>query len=226
MHQYFEDPRSGERLSSEDYMIDANGLVNVNTGVAMFNTSPNRLLPVAFGVVDGDFLVGDSNLKNLRGSPHTVNGDFDCSNNNLKSLMFAPNEIAPHGSFRCEDNNLTNLTHCPQVDELICNNNLLKNLADAPACNILWAVDNPFETFKDTPDHIQHVVIGYKPNLPLLGLLTVGKIEIEPIPGFHHENQIKPIEQILNKYTRQGKGGQLKCAAELVRAGFKEHAYL
>jgi len=69
------------------------------------------------------------------------------------------------------------------------------------------------------------VVISYTPDLPLLGLLSVGKIEFEHDPD-HLPTQSKQVEEIVNKYTGQGRAGQLKCAAELVRAGFKSHAYI
>lgn len=222
MYAYFEND-SEERMGPSDYVIDSDGAVHVNSSVFMFKATPNRLLPVQFAVVDGSCIFAERGLKSLKGSPHTVVGDFDCSRNALASLMYAPKSIGSGASFRCENNQLTSLAHAPaNTAELVCNNNLLTNLQDAPPCHLLWATDNPFTSFKNTPDHIQHVVLSYDVNLPMLGLLSVGKIEFEHDPD--DDTQSKHVEQILNTYTQQGKAGMLKCAAELVRQGFKQHA--
>jgi hypothetical protein len=37
-------------------------------------------------------------------------------------------------------------------------------------------------------------------------------------------NAPTPIVEILNKYVGQGKSGAIKCAAELIKAGFKDNA--
>lgn len=224
MYKHFEDDQE-DKITTDDYVIDADGAVHVNTSVSMYRSTPNRRLPVQFAVVDGDCVFEDMKLKSLKGAPHTVNGDFNCSWNDLTTLQHAPTTLGAGASFGCSHNKLTSLAHAPpHAAELTCDHNLLKNLVDAPPCDVLWAPNNPFESFKNTPDHINQVVISYAPDLPLLGLLSVGKIELEPVDGYSHERDIKPIEDILNQYTGQGRAGQLKCAAELVRRGFKQHA--
>lgn len=224
MYSYFENDYE-ERMGTSDYVIDVDGAVHVNSSIMMFKATPNRLLPVQFAVVDGSCIFADRQLKSLKGAPHTVDGDFDCSGNALTSLMYAPKTIGSGASFRCDRNKLTSLAHAPaNAAELVCHHNLLTNLQDAPPCHLLWASENPFTSFKHTPDHIAELVISYNPNLPLLGLLTVGKIEFEHDPD--DNTQGKQVEEILNTYTQQGKAGMLKCAAELVRAGFKQHAYI
>lgn len=226
MYVYFEDPMTEDRIAAEDYVIDRDGAVHVNTGIHMFKGTVNRILPVQFAVVDGDCVLAERNLVSLQGAPHTVIGNFDCSMNALTSLYHAPKQIGARAMFRCEGNQLTSLKHAPPgAEELVCNNNLLTNLSDAPACQLLWATENPFTSFKHTPEHIGHVVLSYAPDLPLLGLLSVGKIEFEDNVG-HLHTQSKQVEEILNRYTREGRAGQLKCAAELIRAGFKSHAYI
>jgi hypothetical protein len=229
MYSYFENDREERVFPDDDYVIDEDGAVHVNTSILMFKGTPNKMLPVQFAVVDGDCILADRQLKSLRGSPHTVNGDFDCSHNALTTLQYAPTTIGARASFRCEHNQLTSLAHAPpNADELVCDNNLLTTLTDAPPCHLLWATDNPFVTFKDTPSHIQHVVLSYKPELPLLGLLSVARIEFERLSAYGyaptHDEAVTVVEEILNRYTGQGKAGQLKCAAELVRRGFKQHA--
>jgi hypothetical protein len=226
MFKYFIDDYTDAHILPKDYYIDVNGLVNVDVHLVMAKPTPNRMLPVQFGVVKGDFVVSGMKLTSLRGAPYSVNGDFACSMNNLTSLEHAPKTVRAGYSLLCDENKLTSLAHAPVAEKLVCDHNLLKNLVDAPPCKFLWATQNPFESFKHTPDHIEQVMISYAPNLPLLGLLNVAKIELGPTPGYNYQQEIQPIEEILNKYTRQGKVGQLKCAAELIRAGFKDHAYI
>jgi hypothetical protein len=222
MYSYFENDYE-ERMGASDYVIDVDGAVHVNSSIMMFKDTPNKLLPVQFATVDGSCIFADRGLKSLKGSPHTVNGDFDCSMNALTSLAHAPKTIGSGASFRCAGNKLTHLAHAPaNAAELVCNNNLLTNLQDAPPCYLLWATENPFTSFKHTPDHISELVISYDVNLPLLGVLTVKKIEFEHDPD--KDTQSKQVEEILNRYTGQGRAGQLKCAADLVRQGFKQHA--
>jgi hypothetical protein len=229
MYNYFEDDQE-ERITTDNYVIDTQGAVHVNSSIMMFKGTGNRLLPVQFAVVDGDCIFADRQLKSLKGAPHTVNGDFDCSGNALTSLTHAPKQVARMGAqFRCDRNQLTSLAHAPtNAGEVSCNDNLLKNLQDAPPCGYLWAPDNPFESFKHTPDHIHEIMISYKPELPLLGLLVVGKIHFQEQLEYHGvtSQQVEQLEEILNRHTQQGKAGQLKCAGELIRAGFKQHAYI
>jgi hypothetical protein len=62
---------------------------------------------------------------------------------------------------------------------------------------------------------------SYSDNLPLLRLLLIKDVkEIYLVPI----NDI--VEDILNKYIGQGRGGALACAAELTKAGFKNNARL
>jgi hypothetical protein len=35
---------------------------------------------------------------------------------------------------------------------------------------------------------------------------------------------VEPVNSIMNKYLGQGKPGAIKCAAELIKAGFKDNA--
>lgn len=220
MFQHFEDADE-QRIRSDDYVIDQDGAVHVHTSIYMYRGTPNRMLPVQFAVVEGDCVFSDRGLISLAGAPVHMNGDFDCSMNALTSLLYAPKTVGHRASFKCDGNQLTSLAYAPRgCDELVCNNNLLTNLSDAPPCKLLWATENPFQSFAHTPDHIDHVMISYAPDLPLLGLLSVRKIE------FEHDSDLTQLTDILNRYTRQGRAGQLKCAAELVRAGFKSHAYI
>lgn len=222
MYSYFENDGE-ERITPDDYVVDSQGVVHVHSSLFMFKSTPNRMLPVQFAVVLGDCIFADRQLKSLKGAPHTVMGDFDCSMNALTSLAHAPKTIGSGAQFRCDGNKLTSLAHVPtNVSTLVCNNNLLTNLQDVPPCGMLWATENPFTSFKHTPDHIAELVISYDVNLPLLGLLSVKKIEFEHDPD--DSIQSKQVEEILNKYVGKGKSHMLNLALELKQAGFEGNA--
>lgn len=219
IYHYFEDPVTEEKHESSDYTITADGTVQMHAGLARFRSTSNGILPVQFSYADGDFLVPEMGLTTLKGCPPTVNGDFDCSYNKLKSLIHGPRDVGYN--YDCSHNQLTSLEHCPPVhSELVCNNNLLSSLASAPPCDLLYAIDNPIQSFEHTPSHINHVVVTYQPRVPLLGLLSVKKIELLKPNGSH----VEQLEAIMNKYAGQGQQGALACAAEMADAGFKENA--
>jgi hypothetical protein len=220
---YFSDIWTTEHLNDYEYLIQPDGTIQVpNNNLYMRKPTSNGMLPVKFGIVGGSFILDKSRLTTLQGAPTEVWGDFNCSKNLLPSLVHAPAKV--HGHMDCSYNNITSLEHCPTVGILDCSHNLLTDLTHAPPCDQLYAHNNPMESFKHTPDHIGTVVISYGATLPLLGLLSVPKIELETTNDFPNRLAILPIERILNKYTRQGRAGQLKCAAELVRAGYKDNA--
>jgi hypothetical protein len=222
MYSYFENDRE-DRITPDDYVIDSHGAVHVNSSILMIKSTPNRMLPVQFAVVDSSCIFAERGLKSLKGAPHTVNGDFDCSMNALTSLAHAPQTIGGGAQFRCDGNKLTSLAHAPaNTAELVCNNNLLTNLQDVPPCGMLWATENPFTSFKHTPDHIAELVISYDVNLPLLGLLSVKKIEFEHDPD--DSIQSEQVEEILNKYVGKGKSHMLNLALELKQSGYGSNA--
>jgi hypothetical protein len=220
---YFSDIWTTEHLNDYEFLIQPDGAVQVpNNNLYMRKPALNGMLPVKFGIVGGSFILTKSRLNTLEGAPTEVFGDFNCSKNLLTTLAHAPTTV--HDDLDCSYNNITSLAHCPAVGILNCSHNMLTDLTHAPPCEQLYAHDNPLESFKHTPDHIGTVVISYGATLPLLGLLSVEKIELETTNDFPNRLALLPIEQILNKYTKQGRAGQLKCAAELVRAGYKANA--
>jgi len=223
LHWYFQDANTELPLYEDQYEIDDQGLVHViGTDIQRNRVSLTGLLPVQFGEVDGDFLVDEMNLKSLKGAPIRVWGRFSCNRNQLTHLAHAP---AACEDFSCSHNKLVNLTHAPQVANTItCDHNMLTDLAECPPAKEVFAAYNPFVHFKHTPDHIEQLTITYEVNLPLLGLLSVHHVEIfDPDTGEYME----PLSQILNNHTGKGahnKAQMLKCAAELIKAGYKDNA--
>lgn len=213
-------------IYNEEYVIDVNQEVHMPMSVVMVKRSTNGKIPVKFAHVDGDFDIRACGLTSLEGSPHSLTGDFMCSNNRLESLEHAPKKIDPTASFYCHRNRISSLTHAPAGGSLYFEHNKLTTLNHAPACDYLSALYNPLQNLAHTPDHINKLVISYAPDLPLLGLLNVKEIELRD----SFTNTLTPlvveINKILNAHTRQGRAGQIQCAAELIRAGHKSNAWL
>lgn len=206
----------------DDYQIDDQGIVHVHTDIQAIIPSVTGKLPVQFGEVQGDFLISSMHLHTLAGAPTRVEGLFNCSKNRLTSLQHAPTSCK---YLDCSHNELTNFLHVPQVSHTItCNNNLLTTLKDCPAALDVFAAYNPFESMKHTPGHIELLTITWRPTLPLLGVLAVHHVEIfDPDTGEYLDD----LSSILNGHMGNGvihKAAMLKCAAELIRAGYKENA--
>ena len=220
LNRYFWNIDTEELFSDEDYVIGADGSVQItNVDVGNQRPAPGGVLPLKFGTVDGGLSIASMKLKTLLNSPKTVNGKFDCSRNLLTSLAHSPDFVV---DFDCSYNQLTSLKGCPKVPgELVCNHNQLKTLESVPEAGRVWATNNPFEHFRDTPSHIGTVSIFWYPNLPLLGLLTVGRIELfEP----ETYKSMQKLEQIMNRYSGQGRAGAFDCRQELKKAGFEGNA--
>jgi hypothetical protein len=52
-----------------------------------------KQLPVQFGYVNSDFILGENGLTTLKGVPSYVGGDFICGGNKIKDLDYFPLEI-------------------------------------------------------------------------------------------------------------------------------------
>lgn len=200
--------------------IQADGVVNVK-GNVQFN-GPQNKLPVKFGEVTGFFMAYRMVLNTLEGAPHTVGDNFDCSDNNLTSLAHAPQKVGKN--FRCSANKLTSLAHAPThvPGSFNCAKNQLHNLLHAPESvgGDFSCYDNPLHTLEGAPAHVgSRWWLTYDEHLPLLR--TLGGTEIN---FMNMSDTTHTVEEILNKYMRQGKAGALKASLELIRAGFKDNA--
>ena len=206
-------------LVPEDYEIDDLGQVSTHIGVYMKRKTKDRRLPVKFREVVGDFSVSGCELVSLEGCPSFLTGDFWCEGNNLTTLEHAPPTSV---NISCSNNKLANLLHCPgNTDELQCDGNLLKSLETCPPTKFLYAINNPFEHFRNTPSHIDEIVVTAYPNLPLLALLTVKKINlIDPDTG----KQMEELTAIMNRYAGQGKAGAFDCRREMRASGYESNA--
>jgi hypothetical protein len=108
------------------------------------------------------------------------------------------------GDFYCSDNLLETLVGTPQRvgGTFYCDKNSLETLTGAPQ-----SVGGDFSC-------------AYKSDLGLL------RIILSNCDNVWLKNAPKGVTKIIEKYLGKGQGGALQCAAELIRAGYKENAKL
>jgi hypothetical protein len=179
-------------------VVDVAGTVTLKKDVLL----PGNRLPIKFGGVSGSFEFDSyTNLATLEGSPDWVGGTFDCALTGVGSLAHAPQKVDG------------------DVDVRFCN---LKNFVGGPqqVGGNYWGRRNDVTSLEGLPEHIPgEFDFELMPGLPILRSLVAHKVEA--LKGKHRQDVVNVI---LNKYAGEGKPGALKAAAELVRAGYKEHA--
>lgn len=171
--------------------------------------------------VKGSYMIQDDLSVDVEGDVHlnitppggiipvkfgVVTGEFNVVRCGLTSLQNAPHTVK--GFFLCSHNKLTNLVHGPKVvqDTYVIGTNPLRSL----------------EGFPDTqsPTYVNMRYVPKRP-VPMLRLLVCEQIDVWSDPDGKPGYQ---IQEILRSYAGKGKQGAIKCAAELIRAGFKEAA--
>jgi hypothetical protein len=210
-------------LAQGAYTIHDDGTVDVQGNVRLWTAPTNRLM-VNFGVVSGTFVCDKSALESLEGAPREVGRDFSCKGNLLTSLQDAPKKVG--GSFICSSNRIESLEHGPQTvgKNYYCASNQLKNLQGAPrVVSGVFSCDmNDLESLEGSPDKVgEWFLFTYKSDLPLLRTL-VARAAVFAVPN----EPAGEVYRILNdkRWMGHGKAKSMMCAAELIRAGFKENA--
>jgi hypothetical protein len=167
-------------------------------------------IPVKFGLVQGHFMCAFKNLKSLKNAPHTVTGNFGCYGNLLTSLEGGPQDVGRTemggGTYACSNNNLINFMGAPQqfTGYFVAVNEMNEDL---------MSVDG-------LPPEARQVDITYHAHLPLLKLLNQKRVTVR----YAGSGQEHPVTAILEKYAGTGKPGAIKCAVEMIRAGYKDNA--
>jgi hypothetical protein len=189
-----------------DVDIMEDGGINVGGNVTLTKTPPGGVLPVKFGIVDGVFRADRKGLTSLRNAPDTCEA-LHVSSNQISSLAHVPEYLV---TLEISNNALTNFMHFPeQVQKVFAHGNPLKSLEGLP----------------EHPEEPYQINITYDKQLPLLRLLSAQAVHLGMTGGgYAHLTRFKEVNNILDKYLGQGKPGALKCAAELIRAGYKENA--
>lgn len=127
----------------------------------------------------------------------TVGRNFNCDNNRLTSLENSPHTVG--GTFRCKNNRLKSLEGGPKTvgRDYICN-------------------QNPLTSLKGIAESIGGIIyLDYSPELPLLRVLIAGHgvkfANTDTLPDY-----VRLIENVLRKFSGQGKRGVLACTKELL----------
>ena len=76
----------------ENFTINDDLTVDVDDNVILY-LYPIENLPFQFGHVKGDFILGENNLKTLKGVPYRVDGDFICGGNDIRDLDYFPKYV-------------------------------------------------------------------------------------------------------------------------------------
>lgn len=119
------------QMSIENYTIHDDLIVDVHGDVNISNHNL-EMLPIQFGIVNGDFECFHNNLTTLQGMPFEIKGSFDAHQNKLIDLSFFPKKIGRsivlyqnkiksleglpnevNGDLFLWDNKLTHLKHFP-----------------------------------------------------------------------------------------------------------------
>lgn len=158
-------------------------------------------LPVKFSTVSGDVMWKECGLTSLEGSPTHVQGSFVVIHNQLSDLTGSPRTVG--GDFHVNNNpGLKSLAGGPdQVDEGY-------SFTKCPVTSL--------EGLPNKPGH--WISFEYSPHMPLLRCLVFKHIYCNYAP--------QPVQDALDRYAGQGNRGVLKCAAELIKAGYRDNARL
>jgi hypothetical protein len=202
------------------FSISDTGLVSVKGDVK--SQKEFTKMPVSFDRVSGYFGCENAGLKTLVGAPRRVGGNFLCRNNQLKTLVGAPRWVG--GEFYCNHNQLEKLEGAPRRvgGSFFCYDNQLKTLKGAPllVSDNFVCTHNPLESLKGLPSTITFFRFEYNEKLALGGILTsdIKRIFIDAEPA--------DLTPIIMKYLNTGYSGILPFAAELIRAGYGDNAWL
>ncbi len=137
------------------FIVDTDGDVTLYD-LDNFIDSGAGHLPVQFGHIKGDFYCSHSELRSLKGCPHTVDKSFTVSNNKVSSLEYGPSHVGDN--YSVEYAQLTSLVGAPKnIPKLFnCIGNKLVNLIGAPLTveGSFFCSVNPLVNFEGCPQVI------------------------------------------------------------------------
>lgn len=112
------------KINKDSGLVDVDGNFDIGQ-----DTRLKDLRGLRFGVVDGDFIIDNTNIESLDGSPKRVNGNFDFSISLVRSLEGSPRYVG--GDFMGSINSIESLNGCPEIikGSLFLSRNELKNLS-------------------------------------------------------------------------------------------------
>ncbi len=131
----------------EDYTINEDLTVDVDNDVFLY-LLPIIYLPIQFGEINGEFLLGENGLKSLRGCPYIVHHDFTCGGNEITSLNYLPKII--EGTIRLF-NNKKLIDFTSTLEE---SNNLIKSTHIIPGLTYLSHDEGDMYSY-DTEEYLK-----------------------------------------------------------------------
>jgi hypothetical protein len=81
-----------------NYTIRPGGVIDVDGHVDLLKLR-EKMLPVQFGTVSGNFFCSNADITSLKGVPQRIYGYFSCYGTNITSLEYAPQHVG--GDFHC-----------------------------------------------------------------------------------------------------------------------------
>jgi hypothetical protein len=171
--------------------------------------------------VNNSFRVGPDGHINVNGSCTLIAGPY-------KQLPVRFSLVT--AGFACNARGLTTLEGCPETVGLtfMSRSNPITNLVGGPthvgaSYNVLHC---PLESLEGLPREVgRNLLLPWRPHLGYLRAIMVEKLERIVIQDLNHEAQTQ-LEDILNRYRSRGVNGVMPCAAELIKAGYRENARL
>jgi hypothetical protein len=190
--------------------VDSDTL-EVNVDAFSVRAKFKKTIPFKMGTVTGNYFCDGCDLESLHNAPHTVMGNFICRSNYLSSLEGGPTHVGSSlqngGLYSCAVN-------------------FLKNFEGAPtdfSGHFLGAeqLGTGLTSVDGIPINSRKVTVSAQPKLPLLKLTQYSQVEL----NYPHLGGVNgKLTQILQAHTGQGKPGALKCAAAMIKAGYKDNA--
>jgi hypothetical protein len=233
------------------YTVDKNGFVNIRGSCQGYlartgGEVPNGAMPIRFNRIGLDFIMTNTGLTSLMGSPKQVGRNFLCGSNKLTSLEGSPTNVP--GNFVCYDNQLIDLSGCPKTvgGDFECQKSGLKSLLGAPqsvqgtfdcssndlesleGCSkiiggTLRCSNNPLRSLRGLPDEVRHIVVSWTPDLPLLQLVG-RKFKLIGETMWQIPPEADKIMAILTQYSGASRYNIIACQKELINAGFEGNA--
>jgi hypothetical protein len=166
------------------------------------------VMPDGIVHVQGEVVVGGLLPAHMPVHFGQVTGDFKMASpiqTQLTSLVGCPHTVM--GSFRCVAPQIKTLEGAPHSVGKKC----------VIASDALTSLEH-LSTYGDT------LLLRYTPHLPLLRLVDHPRVLWSYGPQYGGMEKGIMATHILKQYVGKGKAGALVCAAELIRAGYKENA--
>lgn len=166
-----------------------------------FNINSNNEVNISGGCE----LVEDTEITKLPIKFNTVSAYFSVAKSKIESLEGCPSTV--RGNFLCFETNIENLIGGPEEvgGYYDCRNTLITSLDGIPK------------------KIIGQLILPYHTHLPLLKIMSINMVKNVRLIGSKHAVY---VSDIVNKYLHQGRAGALQCAAELIKAGYKDNAKL